>query len=67
MASTKSKSSRPKGITDEHLEYLDDLRDSGITNMYGASEYVEDAFGTSKAESKKILMYWMKSFGDENR
>jgi len=26
---------RPDFITDEHLKYLDDLRESGDTNMWG--------------------------------
>jgi len=36
--------SRPNFITREHLEYLDELRESGETNMYGAARYVEEEF-----------------------
>lgn len=60
-------SARPEGITDEHLAFLDDLRDSGQTNMFGAASYVEDEFGVDAREAKRILLYWMKSFGNENR
>ena len=35
---------RPVLVTDEHLEYLDGLRDSGVTNMYGAGRYLEQWF-----------------------
>ena len=35
---------RPDIVTDEHLEYLDDLRESGVTNMFGAGSYLEDNF-----------------------
>ena len=35
---------RPKFITEEHLEYLDELRESGITNMYGARPYLINEF-----------------------
>ena len=59
--------SRPDFVTDEHLEYLDDLRESGVTNMFGASPYIQNQFGISQKEARDILMYWMESFGDENR
>jgi hypothetical protein len=51
---------RSEIVTDEHLAYLDDLRDSGATNMFGAAEYVKDAFGVSRSDAKTILRYWMK-------
>ncbi len=58
---------RPKNVTDEHLEYLDGLRESGATNMYGASPYVEEEFGVDRNEAHEILGYWMGSFGSESR
>jgi hypothetical protein len=60
-------SERPDGITEEHLLYLDGLRESGITNMYGATPYVMEEFDISKAEASKIHLYWMKSFGNPKR
>jgi methionine synthase I (cobalamin-dependent) len=58
---------RPEGITDAHLEYLDDLRESGETNMFGARPYVQNKFDLDRDAAKKILMYWMESFGNPNR
>ena len=58
---------RPANVTDEHLEYLDELRGSGDTNMYGAAPYLSEAFGISRNEAREILTYWMKSYGKENR
>ena len=58
---------KPEIVTDEHLEYLDDLRESGEINMFEAGEYIEDEFNISKDEARTIIMYWMKSFGDKNR
>jgi len=55
---------RPEIVTEEHLEYLDELRDFGDTNMFGAGSYVQQAFGVSRYEAKDIVMYWMKSFGE---
>lgn len=62
-----TETTRPEGITDEHLIFLDDLRNSGQTNMFGAASYVEDEFGVNAKEAKRILMYWMKSFGRDDR
>ena len=59
--------SRPEGITDEHLIYLDNLRKSSKTNMFGAGEYIQKHFKISREEAKGILLYWMESFGREDR
>jgi len=58
---------RNKLVTDEHLEYLDGLRDSGVTNMFGAGEYLVAAFNVSKADARTILKYWMATFGKDDR
>ncbi len=57
---------KPKIVKDEHLTYLDNLRESGETNMFGATSYIEDTFGVSRIDARNILQYWMKSFGKEN-
>lgn len=46
----------------EHKEYLDDLRESGETNMFGASPYLQDEFGLTKQEARAILSEWMRTF-----
>lgn len=48
---------RPEIVTDEHLEYLDDLRDSGATNMFGAGAYVKRAFKVSEEDAREIVSY----------
>ena len=58
---------RPPIVTDEHLQYLDDLRESGVTNMFGARPYVEQEFYVSKSDASTILSYWMESFGKDDR
>ena len=62
-----SESKRPELVTDEHLEYLDDLRESGVTNMFGAGGYIEKEFCVNKKDAREILKYWMESFGKEDR
>ena len=46
--------------------YLELLRRSGETNMYGATPYLEAAFGLSKNEAKKILIDWMKNYNPDD-
>ena len=45
-----------------YFDYLDDLRGSGITNMFGAAPYLEQEFGVSKAGARTILKQWMESY-----
>jgi hypothetical protein len=53
---------KPAIVEDCHLEYLDELRESAVTNMFGAGPYLIDKFGVSRSESHEILSYWMKTF-----
>ena len=46
----------------EYCDYLEALRKSGATNMYGASPYLQQAFGLSKQEARDVLMKWMESY-----
>ena len=46
---------RPDEATDDVLEYLDDLRDSGATNMFGAGEYIEASFGYDRNGARAAL------------
>jgi len=58
---------RPDFVTDEHLEYLDELRESGVTNMYGAAAYVADEFDMDKRRAREVFTYWKQSFGSPVR
>jgi hypothetical protein len=58
---------RPDYVTDEHLVYLDKLRESGVTNMFGAASYVCAKFKVTPDVGRSILGYWMESFGEEDR
>lgn len=64
------KPKRPSIVTDAHLEYLDALRESGVTNMFGAGAYLREDFDYEELtleQSTTILSYWMKTFGEESR
>ena len=47
---------------DEVWDFLDTLRDSGETNMWGAGPYVAHEFGISYEEGNDLLLEWIKSF-----
>ena len=49
----------------EVMSYLNDLRDSGVTNMFGAAPYVEQEFEIEKREARRLLSLWMSNFNEE--
>ena len=50
----------------EYFEYLDELRESGATNMYGAGAYLQEEFDLDRPEARKILVEWMETFGERH-
>lgn len=48
------------------FEYLDALRLSGVTNMYGAAPYIRQRFHCTTSVSYTILSEWMKTFGERH-
>ena len=42
--------------------YLDVLRRSGDTNMYGAGVYLEHEYGLTRGDARKVLKAWMEDF-----
>lgn len=48
--------------TNEYWIYLEDLRRSGVTNMFGATPYLMEAFDLEKREATKILTDWMQNY-----
>ena len=57
---------RPKFVKDEHLEFLDELRESGKTNMFGASPWLQKEYGLKKEKAIELLSYWMKTFSERH-
>ena len=47
---------------DTMFTYLEGLRQSGVTNMFGAGPYLEREFGLDRNEAKEVLLNWMKSY-----
>jgi hypothetical protein len=47
------------------LDYLDELRESGVTNMFGARPYLQAEFSELRkrpVSASAVLAYWMKTF-----
>ena len=46
--------------------YLEELRQSGVTNMFGAAPYLMNEFNLDKQEAVKILKDWMRNYNSED-
>lgn len=57
---------RPAVCTDEMLDYLDDLRESGVVNMFGAAPYVQEEYDLTRADARAVLLYWMHTFSERH-
>lgn len=44
--------------------FLDVVRSSGVTNMFGASPYIEKHFKVGRQEARDFLAEWMKTFSE---
>lgn len=51
-----------KRTQNEVNEFLDELRESGVTNMFGATPFIVDEFDVTNAEARKYLVTWMETF-----
>jgi len=50
--------------SDEQNQFLDELRESGKTNMFGAGRYLQEEFGIDRTEAREVLLEWIKNFED---
>jgi len=52
----------------DYLTYLDVLRESGVTNMFGAVPYLLEEFSElSEENARKVLKNWMKTFSERHK
>ena len=47
------------------FQFLNGLRKSGVTNMFGASPYLVNRFDVNKNEASKVLAKWMDNFNED--
>lgn len=53
---------------ENYFDFLDGLRESGITNMYGAVPYLIEAFPKlTENEAREILKNWMETFSERHK
>ena len=52
-------------ISNEVFLYLEELRESGVTNMFGAHQYVMEDFEISKPLAIKLVKTWMDSYNEK--
>ena len=54
-----------KQNTDRWNQILNDLRESGEINMFGAPRWLMDNYGLEKSEANEIFTTWTKTFEEE--
>jgi len=53
-------------LEDDVFVYLDRLRESGVTNMFGAGPYVEEVFDLKRRVAGDLVIKWMTTFEDRH-
>ena len=53
-------------IDNKYWIYLEELRKSGVTNMFGATPYLMNEFNLDEKEAAKILADWMHNYNPED-
>jgi len=54
-----------ENVTEEILEFLDALRDSGAVNMFGTAPHLQGAFPElTRKQAHKVLFHWMDTFSE---
>ncbi len=47
--------------------FLDNIRESGSINMFGAALVLQEVFGLDRREAKDILLEWMDTFAERHK
>ena len=50
----------------EVFRFLDDLRGSGVTNMFGATPWIMENFHITKYDANRFLIKWMETFSERH-
>ena len=48
----------------EYYVYLEELRQSGVTNMFGATPYLREEFGLGRRDAIMFLSSWMDNYDE---
>ena len=52
--------------TNVYWIFLEELRRSGVVNMFGAAPYLADEFDLDEREARRILADWMNNYNRED-
>lgn len=55
---------KPENVKEEHLLYLDELRETSVTNMIMADTYLQKKFILNKKDASAIVFYWLETFNE---
>ena len=50
------------GLSNSYKHFLDELRDSGETNMFGATAYIMEEFGLTRHAATEVVNTWMEEY-----
>ena len=50
---------------EDYFEFLDNLRESGQVNMFGAGQVLQEVYGMNRHEAREVVAAWMEQFGKE--
>tara|TARA_R110000868_G_scaffold164550_2_gene397262 strand:+ start:8043 stop:8219 length:177 start_codon:yes stop_codon:yes gene_type:complete len=50
---------KPEFIKDVHIQFLEELREGGSTNMLKAVPHIQQEFYMEESDAKTLLRYWM--------
>lgn len=51
---------------EEYFRFLDNLRKGGRINMFEAPFFLQDTYGLTRAEAKKIFATWAETFSQRH-
>ena len=54
-------------LQEEVNVFLNNLRETGAINMFGAAPYVAETFDVSKKEARDLLKNWMETFAERHK
>jgi hypothetical protein len=47
--------------------FLDNVRESGKINMFGAAPVLQEVFGLDRRDARDMLLEWMDTFAERNK
>jgi hypothetical protein len=47
--------------------FLDNVRESGRINMFGAAPVLQEVFGLDRRDARDMLREWMDTFAERNK